>query len=63
LLFWFSFSWWHFGLLCVFDLPATSRANDRTERQPPGRDNARDLREPKRPAEARDSRTAKRGGC
>jgi hypothetical protein len=37
--------------------------NDRTERQPPRRDNARDSRQPGRVAEARDFRTAKRGGC
>jgi hypothetical protein len=37
--------------------------NDRTERQPPRRDNARDARPPERAAEARDARTAKRGGC
>jgi len=37
--------------------------NDRTERQPPRRDNARDARPPERVAEAHDSRTAKRGGC
>jgi hypothetical protein len=37
--------------------------NDRTERQPPRRDNARNARPPERVAEARDPRTAKRGGC
>jgi hypothetical protein len=37
--------------------------NDRTERQPPRRDNAHDARRSERVAEAHDSRTAKRGGC